>query len=73
MDIPLKSYAKINLSLDVKGVTEDGMHLVEMVMQQILLCDELAMRWTPAAETDADGLEISLRTNRRFLPRCCTD
>ena len=68
MDIQLKSYAKINLSLDVKGVTAEGMHLVEMVMQQILLCDDLAMNWTPAAETDAEGLEISLKTNRRYLP-----
>lgn len=68
MDIHLKSYAKINLSLDVKGVTSEGMHLVEMVMQQILLCDEIAMGWTPAAETEADGLQISLKTNRRYLP-----
>ena len=66
MDIQLKSYAKINLSLDVKGVTDDGMHLVEMVMQQILLCDEVAMRWTPAA--DSDGLTINLKTNRSYLP-----
>ena len=68
MDIHLRSYAKINLSLDVKGVTEEGMHLVEMVMQQILLCDEIAMAWTPASETEADGLQISLKTNRRYLP-----
>ncbi|MBQ1471658.1 MAG: 4-(cytidine 5'-diphospho)-2-C-methyl-D-erythritol kinase [Eubacterium sp.] len=65
MDIQLKSYAKINLSLDVKGVTEDGMHLVEMVMQQILLCDDIAMRWTPG---ETEGLEINLKTNRSFLP-----
>ena len=64
VNIQLKSYAKINLSLDVKGVTGDGMHLVEMVMQQILLCDDIAMSWTPGA----GGLEISLKTNRRFLP-----
>ena len=64
VNIQLKSYAKINLSLDVKGVTGDGMHLVEMVMQQILLCDDIAMSWTPGA----DALEISLKTNRRFLP-----
>ena len=63
--IGLKSYAKINLSLDVKGVTDDGMHLVEMVMQQILLCDEVAMRWTPA---DHDTLQINLKTNRSYLP-----
>ncbi len=65
MDIQLKSYAKINLSLDVKGVTDDGMHLVEMVMQQILLCDEVAMRWTPA---EANALQINLKTNRSYLP-----
>ena len=71
MDIQLKSYAKINLSLDVKGVTDDGMHLVEMVMQQILLCDEVAMRWTPAeaaGTADHDALQINLKTNRSYLP-----
>ena len=64
MDIQLKSYAKINLSLDVKGVTDDGMHLVEMVMQQILLCDDISIRWTPGQ----DALQINLKTNRSYLP-----
>ena len=71
MDIQLKSYANINLSLDVKGVTDDGMHLVEMVMQQILLCDEVAMRWTPAEAAGPDNpnaLQINLKTNRSYLP-----
>ena len=71
VSIGLKSYAKINLSLDVKGVTDDGMHLVEMVMQQILLCDEVAMRWTPAETTGPDNpnaLQINLKTNRSYLP-----
>lgn len=63
--IQLRSYAKINLTLDIKGVTETGMHLVEMVMQQILLCDEVAMKWTPGA---AEGLQINLKTNRNYLP-----
>ena len=68
MIIQLKSYAKINLSLDVKGVTDEGMHLVEMVMQQILLCDEIAVKWTPKEEMDSDECGITLKTNRRFLP-----
>ena len=71
VSIGLKSYAKINLSLDVKGVTDDGMHLVEMVMQQILLCDEVAMRWTPAEAAGPDNpnaLQINLKTNRSYLP-----
>ena len=64
MDLKLKSYAKINLTLDIKGVTEDGMHLVEMVMQQILLCDDIDMKWT----ADAEAFEINLKTNRKYLP-----
>ena len=64
MELRLKSYAKINLTLDIKGVTEDGMHLVEMVMQQILLCDDIDMKWTADAET----FEINLKTNRKYLP-----
>ncbi|MGN0702543.1 MAG: 4-(cytidine 5'-diphospho)-2-C-methyl-D-erythritol kinase [Lentihominibacter sp.] len=63
--IELKSYAKINLSLDVKGLREDGMHLVEMVMQQILLCDDITMEWNPVK---GEKFEISLSTNRRYLP-----
>ncbi|MGF7398058.1 4-(cytidine 5'-diphospho)-2-C-methyl-D-erythritol kinase [Thermoanaerobacterium thermosaccharolyticum] len=36
-----KSYAKINLSLDVKGKRDDGYHIVNMVLQSIDLCDKL--------------------------------
>lgn len=35
----IKAYAKINLSLDVVAVREDGYHLLEMVMQTIDLYD----------------------------------
>ncbi|BDR65889.1 4-diphosphocytidyl-2-C-methyl-D-erythritol kinase [Clostridium tetani] len=35
----IKAYAKINLSLDIVGVREDGYHLLEMVMQTIDLYD----------------------------------
>ena len=63
--IELKSYAKINLCLDVKGILEGGFHEVEMVMQQILLCDDIFVSWTPSAERD---LKIRLSTNRKYLP-----
>ena len=63
--INLKSYAKINLCLDVKGLLEGGFHEVEMVMQQILLCDDISVKWEPAEE---EGLTISLSTNRHYLP-----
>ena len=74
--IDLRSYAKINLSLDVKGLLEGGFHEVEMVMQQILLCDDISVIWEPDTDAAADvkagagagGLDISLTTNRRYLP-----
>lgn len=64
--IELRSHAKINLTLDVKGVLDNGMHVVEMIMQQILLCDDVSMKWEPSDE--AGELRISLTTNRRYLP-----
>ena len=80
--IELRSYAKINLCLDVKGVLEGGFHEVEMVMQQILLCDDISVTWKPAQSSEmpaqssempargaADGgFSISLTTNRHYLP-----
>ena len=46
--VQLKTYAKINLSLDVTGVREDGYHEVSMVMQAVDLCDELSVTVYPA-------------------------
>lgn len=76
-NIELKSYGKINLTLDVKGVLDNGFHEVEMIMQQILLCDDISMKWEPEEAddqccthgTDArNQLQISLTTNRKYLP-----
>ena len=63
--VELKAYAKINLCLDVKGLLEGGYHEVEMILQQILLCDEVALAWE---EGGSEGVQISLRTNRPYLP-----
>ncbi len=41
--IKLKAYAKINLSLDVKGKRADGYHEVSMIMASISLCDEVCL------------------------------
>lgn len=65
-NIELKSYGKINLTLDVKGLLDNGFHEVEMIMQQILLCDDISMIWEPAE--NLNGLKISLSTNRKYLP-----
>lgn len=63
--IQLKAFAKINLSLDVLGVMDNGFHEVEMVMQQILLCDDVMIRWY---DNTGEKIAIRLSTNRRFLP-----
>ncbi len=48
--IEIRAYAKINLCLDVRGLMDNGYHRVAMVMQQILLCDDVLLRWRPAEE-----------------------
>lgn len=55
-----KSRAKINLSLDVLGVLENGYHEVEMIMQQIDLWDEVTIK------TIDSGIQIS--SNIHYLP-----
>ena len=71
--IRLNAYAKVNLCLDVKGLLEGGFHEVHMILQQIRLCDEVLVRWTPedagpAREQDAEGFRIEVNTNRPWLP-----
>ena len=41
--IEIKAYAKINLSLDVTGVRDNGYHDVSMVMQSVGLFDEVTI------------------------------
>ena len=74
--IQLKSFAKINLTLDVLGLLENGYHEVAMIMQQILLCDDVDIKWKDAAGGSADDnispgdnkISIELSTNRSYLP-----
>lgn len=42
--IIIKCPAKINLSLDVTGIREDGYHYVKMIMQSISLLDEITVK-----------------------------
>lgn len=41
--ITKKAYAKVNLSLDIVGKRPNGYHEVEMIMQQISLCDQVTL------------------------------
>ncbi len=75
--VRLNSYAKINLSLDIKGIRSDGYHEVETFMQQIDFCDEVLVRWytfeerqkeNKGGETSEETL-IEVSTNKPYLPR----
>lgn len=61
--LSFRTYAKINLSLDVTGVRENGYHDVEMVMQGIHLYDEMTVRIFPS-ETH----KITLKTDKYYIP-----
>lgn len=53
--------AKINLSLDITGIQENGYHTVDMVMQSVSLCDVIRM------ELDMSG-EILLSCSKPQIP-----
>lgn len=42
--IDLKSYAKINLTLQILGIRDDGFHEIDSIMQNISLFDELSIK-----------------------------
>jgi 4-diphosphocytidyl-2-C-methyl-D-erythritol kinase len=63
--IAIQSYGKINLSIDVLEKLPSGYHRVEMVMQQIDLHDDVAVKWIP----DSSGtISVVCSTNRHYLP-----
>ena len=76
--IQLHAYAKINLTLDVTGKRPNGYHDVEMIMQQISLCDEVTVSWEAGSvrrgnpdqtvESDPAGIQIQLTVSRPDLP-----
>ena len=65
-EIKIKSYGKINLSLDIMGSREDGYHILQTVMQKISLRDEVTVRWIPGCTS---RIEVHLDSNKPFLPR----
>jgi len=64
-ELTLRSYAKINLSLDVTGIRSDGYHTLETVMQQVSLYDEIRLSWEKTGDSD---LEIIITNSKPYLP-----
>jgi len=51
----LEAYAKINWSLDITGVREDGYHLMDMLMQPVSLSDEITLSHSSSLEITTGG------------------
>lgn len=49
----VKSFAKLNLFLEITGKREDGYHLLRSVMQSVSLFDVIEFSWS-----DGNGIEI---------------
>lgn len=81
-EIRIQSFAKINLSIDVTGVADDGMHLVDMIMHQLSFHDDVTVRFEGSARREKSGrqeqgrgsaktagaFDIEVTTNRYYLP-----
>ena len=55
----LEAYAKINWSLDITGVRDDGYHLMDMLMQPVSLCDEISLTPGPDLSITTGGFPHS--------------
>lgn len=58
--LKLQSYAKINLTLDIKGIRDDGYHEVEMIMQTVSANDTVLI--------SEGNSGITMTCNRSWLP-----
>lgn len=67
-EIKVSSYAKINFSIDVTGVLENGMHTVDMIMHQIDFYDDVNLTFSQMEDAANGAVEINLTTNRHYLP-----
>lgn len=56
-----RAYAKINLTLEIRGLRPDGFHEIESVMQLTELADEITL-------TPIEGEELRLVSNVSYLP-----
>lgn len=57
----IRAYAKVNLTLDVTGRREDGLHTLDTVMQSVALWDEIEL--TPGGQPG-----IRLQCSRDYIP-----
>lgn len=67
-EIKVLSFAKINLSIDITGVRDDGMHEVDMIMQQLSFHDDVVIRFERLMQKVPGDFDIVVSTNRYYIP-----
>lgn len=56
-EITLRAYAKINLTLEVKGTRDDGYHEISTIFQSIALYDTVTLQQREGIELEVKGME----------------
>jgi 4-diphosphocytidyl-2-C-methyl-D-erythritol kinase len=56
-EITLRAYAKINLTLEVKGTRSDGYHEISTIFQSIALYDKITLQQADDIELEVRGME----------------
>lgn len=67
-EIKIRSFAKINLSIDITGVLENGMHQVDMIMHQLSFHDDVVIKYAPIRGRRRGEIDIHVSTNRYYIP-----
>ena len=68
MKLTKKAYAKLNLSLNVAGILDNGYHSIESVFQSVSLCDEITVQATKSGiVVECDNELLSGSNNICFL------
>ena len=67
-EIKVSSFAKINFSIDVTGLLDNGMHSVDMIMHQIDFHDDVKIQYVAEPNRGKGDFDIELTTNRYYLP-----
>ena len=65
--IRLKAYAKLNLSLDIRGKRPDGYHELDGIMQSISLHDTVTIEKADDISVEMDNGHVDMRRNTAYL------
>ncbi|MBR4874564.1 MAG: 4-(cytidine 5'-diphospho)-2-C-methyl-D-erythritol kinase [Clostridia bacterium] len=63
----LEAHGKINLSLDITGIRENGYHEVEMVMQSVALCDFVSIEKNNSGKISVSSDKPQIPTGRKNI------